>query len=214
MNIGVHPLARPTISDPVAGRITAALFAGPVVVPVVVCAFVYSAPLWANPEPSAHLMSIPVYEKTRALNGTASPKLQPEQRKEALTTSVVPNALSPVHVQAGGIPTHPRIITLSRIDDVNGVTLISERFKITLGGIEELQDNESCMRLDGVREPCTLRVKARIHALTAGALVTCDLHDSSSQNPTGSCRVGRRDLAKDLVRSGLARLRKNLTSSN
>jgi endonuclease YncB( thermonuclease family) len=202
--------------DRVAERMIATLFAAPVIMPVVIWAFVHPAPLGAKPEPSTHLISIPVRTPIgRVEQATTRPSEHLPPMKAELSPSTSSRDASRAQAQEALGPMRDHVVSLSGIDDVDGITLLSRELRITLSGIEPYAGDTLCTRLDGVREPCDLRIKARIHALTARASVTCHVKSRPGQTVVfGTCRAGRRDLAEDLIRNGLARSSATATQTN
>lgn len=84
------------------------------------------------------------------------------------------------------------------------MTLASGGVTIALAGIVPPPAGSECKRLDGVAETCAKRAAARLEILTRGRAVTCDLKEKSGADLLGLCRVGKIDLADDLLRNGLA----------
>ena len=77
---------------------------------------------------------------------------------------------------------------------------------MALAGVEPLDHDAKCKRLDGVQEACSTRAASRLEVLTRGRTVTCRVYEGEQGQPVvASCRADKIDLADDLVKNGLAR---------
>ena len=99
-----------------------------------------------------------------------------------------------------------RMETLRGVGVADGLRLISGGAMLALAGVEPLDHDAKCKRLDGVQEACSTRAASRLEVLTRGRTVTCRVYEGEQGQPVvASCRADKIDLADDLVKNGLAR---------
>ncbi len=99
-----------------------------------------------------------------------------------------------------------RVETLRNVEVAEGLRLVSGGATLVLAGVEPLEANATCTRLDGVTEACAARAASRLEILLRGRTVTCRVFEPrDGETPVGRCRADKIDLADDLVKNGLAR---------
>lgn len=128
------------------------------------------------------------------------------ERRELTTASVRP-AASKAQIATARLENRPwRMQTLRQVGVAEGLKLISEGSMLTLAGVQPLDSDAKCKRLDGVMEPCSTRAASRLEVLTRGRVITCRVYEAVQGEPTAAhCRADKIDLAEDLVKNGLAR---------
>jgi endonuclease YncB( thermonuclease family) len=88
---------------------------------------------------------------------------------------------------------------------VDGRTLSAGDVTITLDGLDLPHPDQVCRTLDDRLEQCSARAATQLELLTRSRRIACRYRMTSSSTGVGSCRVGSRDLAERMVRTGYAR---------
>jgi endonuclease YncB( thermonuclease family) len=91
------------------------------------------------------------------------------------------------------------------VNVVDGRTLITGDVTITLDGLELPQPDQVCRTLDDRLEQCSARAATQLELLTRSRRLACRYRMTSSSSGVGSCRIGSRDLAERMIRTGYAR---------
>jgi endonuclease YncB( thermonuclease family) len=88
---------------------------------------------------------------------------------------------------------------------VDGRTLSAGGITIRLAGLELPPPEQVCRTLDDRLEQCTARAATQLELLTRSRPLACRYRMVTSSEASGSCRVGSRDLAERMIRTGYAR---------
>jgi endonuclease YncB( thermonuclease family) len=88
---------------------------------------------------------------------------------------------------------------------VDGRTLSAGDVTITLDGLELPHPDQVCRTLDDRLEQCSARAATQLELLTRSRRLACRYRMTSSSAGVGSCRIGSRDLAERMIRTGYAR---------
>jgi endonuclease YncB( thermonuclease family) len=91
------------------------------------------------------------------------------------------------------------------VDIVDGRTLHAGGITITLAGLELPPSDQVCRTLDDRLEHCAARAATQLELLTRSRRLACRYRMATSSAATGSCRVGSRDLAERMIRTGYVR---------
>ncbi len=89
---------------------------------------------------------------------------------------------------------------------VDGRTLSAGDVTITLDGLELPHPDQVCRTLDDRLEQCSARAATQLELLTRSRRLACRYRMTSSSAGVGSCRIGSRDLAERMIRTGYARV--------
>jgi hypothetical protein len=91
------------------------------------------------------------------------------------------------------------------VEIVDGRTLSAGDVTITLDGLELPHPDQVCRTLDDRLEQCSARAATQLELLTRSRRLACRYRLTSSSSGVGSCRIGSRDLAERMIRTGYAR---------
>jgi len=91
------------------------------------------------------------------------------------------------------------------VNVVDGRTLSAGDVTITLDGLELPHPDQVCRTLDDRLEQCSARAATQLELLTRSRRLACRYRMTGSSAGVGSCRIGSRDLAERMIRTGYAR---------
>jgi endonuclease YncB( thermonuclease family) len=88
---------------------------------------------------------------------------------------------------------------------VDGRTFTSGEVTVRLAGLDLPPQDQVCRTLDNRLEPCAVRAATQLELLTRSRTLACRYRMTTSSEALGSCRIGFRDLAERMVRTGYVR---------
>lgn len=88
---------------------------------------------------------------------------------------------------------------------VDGRTFASGGVTIRLAGVELPPPDQVCRTLDDRLEQCAARAATQLELLTRSRTLACRYRMTTSSEAIGACRIGPRDLAERMVRTGYVR---------
>jgi endonuclease YncB( thermonuclease family) len=89
---------------------------------------------------------------------------------------------------------------------VDGRTFSSGGVTMRLAGLDLPPPDQVCRTLDNRLEQCAVRAATQLELLTRSRTLACRYRMTTSSEATGSCRIGARDLAERMVRTGYVRM--------
>jgi endonuclease YncB( thermonuclease family) len=93
----------------------------------------------------------------------------------------------------------------SLVGIVDGRTLSAGDITITLAGLALPPLDQVCRTLDDRLEPCAARAATQLELMTRSRRIACRYRMTTASAGVGSCRVGSRDLAERMIRTGYAK---------
>jgi endonuclease YncB( thermonuclease family) len=126
--------------------------------------------------------------------------------ERAPPAEAVAQAASPSAPQSSGAePGAWREAEFAFVGIVDGRTLHAGGVTLTVAGLELPHPDQICRTLDDRLESCAARAATQLELLTRSRRLACRYRMTTSSAATGSCRVGSRDLAERMIRTGYAR---------
>jgi endonuclease YncB( thermonuclease family) len=90
----------------------------------------------------------------------------------------------------------------SEVAVLDGRTLLADRTRIRLIGLDLPMPEQVCRTLDQRLEACAARAATQLELLTRWRRVTCHYRLEGADEAIGRCRVGTSDLTERMVKSG------------
>jgi endonuclease YncB( thermonuclease family) len=165
------------------------------------CAALFAGSVLRDPAPAVSLTS----------PGTTAPDRKDQTRVAVATER--PSAQADGVAGTGGANTafdteaaaEWRDEEFSLVGIVDGRTLSAGDITITLAGLALPPLDQVCRTLDDRLEPCAARASTQLELMTRSRRIACRYRMTTASAGVGSCRVGSRDLAEHMIRTGYAR---------